>query len=257
MERSVSIIIPAYNSREYIGKAIESATSQSFKNIEIFVVDDGSTDGTKDAVESYIRDSKIRYIHQENKGPAAARNLGISKSSGEFIAFLDADDIWLPDKLEQQMPLFDDPEVALVFSDTEIFGDGFPFKKHSEFSRFARGDVYAKLIMGNFIPTSSVVVRRVAMDEAGGFDEDKKISIGEDYFLWLMIARKYKFDFSPESLVKYRIHGGQTSASRIKSYKSLCHIYAKLGKRNGYTFGIVSKYLENKMKFLFASMFRE
>ena len=108
MNSLVSAIIPTYNSVNYISEAINSVLNQTYKNCEIIVVDDGSTDNTRKTVENYIRKypHKIKYFYQENKGPSAARNKGIKEARGNYIAFLDSDDLWLPDKLEKQISLF-------------------------------------------------------------------------------------------------------------------------------------------------------
>ncbi|PIZ44424.1 hypothetical protein COY31_02670, partial [Candidatus Wolfebacteria bacterium CG_4_10_14_0_2_um_filter_39_18] len=158
--KRVSIIIPAYNAASFIGDSVRSALTQTYPNKEIVVVDDGSTDDTRAILEEYIKSGQIKYFYQENKGPAAARNLGIKNSSGEFIAFLDADDVWLPEKLKKQIDLFKNPKVGLVYSDMEFFGDKFPFKKYSEMTKgFYRGEAMRELIKRNFIPISSVVLR--------------------------------------------------------------------------------------------------
>jgi len=250
----VSAIIPTYNSAKYIKEAVDSALSQTYKDIEITVVDDGSTDNTKNVLKKYIDNREIKYIYQENNGPASARNNGIRNSSGEFIAFLDADDTWKRGKLEKQMKLFDNKNVALVYSDMEFFGEKIKFKCYSEmFKRgMKRGRAYLDLILENFISTSTVVVRKDIFNNMGYFCEDVSLFSVEDYDMWLRIIKKYNVDFIDEPLVKYRIHNNQISRSRKESYKRLCAVYKKEFRRAPISFKapILFKFLENKIKYI-------
>lgn len=201
----VSIIIPAYNAEPYIQEAIESALSQTYKDIELIVVDDGSTDRTFEIVKKF--GSKVKYArHNEIKGPSAARNTGIIETKGEYIAFLDADDVWMPAKIEDQIRLFETSEdLALVYSNCYkinrlgeqigIFPD--PVELH-------RGSVFEKLLLDNFITTSSVIVKREVLNEIGLFDENFLAS--QDYDLYIKIAERHKIDFIDSPLVKYRVH---------------------------------------------------
>lgn len=227
MNKLISVVIPAYNSALYIKEAVDSVINQTYQDCEIIIIDDGSTDDTRNILDSYIKNGDLKYFYINNSGPAAARNFGIGKSQGEFIAFLDADDIWLPNKLERQIPLFDDPGVSLVYSDMEFFGDSFDFMFHSEMTQsFYRGKRVRELIRNNFIPTSSAVIRKNILEHVGFFNEDRdRFKVGEDYELWLRIANFAKIDFVPESLVKHRIHKDQCSRGRLKSYQSLFEIY--------------------------------
>ncbi len=254
MKRKISIIIPIYNAAGFIGEAIESLAAQTFSPSEIIVVDDGSTDNTKLVLDGLISGGDIKYIFQENQGPAAARNTGIKNSHGEFIAFLDADDIWSSDKLQRQMELFNNPSVGLVYSDVEYFGDPYKFKLFSESVRkFYRGRVTSDLLRHNFIPTSSVIVRRSLFDEAGYFLENNvKLGIGEDYHLWLRLSLLSEFDFVEDPLVRYRIHGSQvTNGSRLKTQRSLAYLYGDILKKKEFTpFKniIMGKLIESKAK---------
>lgn len=257
----VSIIIPTYNSAAFIGESIESALNQTYLNKEIIVIDDGSTDNTRAVLEKYIKSGEIKYFYQENKGPGAARNLGIKNSSGEFVAFLDADDVWHPDKLKKQIKLFENPKVGLIYSDMEFFGDSFPFKRYSEMAKgFYRGEATRELIKRNFIPVSSVVLRCEVFDKAGYFDGDfKNFPIGgEDYELWLRLTRFFEIDFVPDAFVRYRIHGGQMSHGRAKNYRVLAFLYKKfLGDPSfsQYRSTLYVCYLENKLKLFVVSLF--
>lgn len=253
MNGLVSVIIPSFNSSQYLKESIDSVLSQTYKKFEIVVVDDGSTDDVEEVVAPYISSGAIHFLKKENGGPAPARNLGIRNSSGELIAFLDADDVWKQDKLEEQLPLFSDEKIALVYSDMEFFGAPFRFSRYSDMAGgFYEGDVLYNLLKGNFIPNSSVVVRRKILEEVGLYNEDPELFAVEDYDLWIKVATKYKIGFSPESLVKYRVHENQISRTKKRTYKALCRMYEKLlrdASFDMYKDLIRSKMLENRIKY--------
>lgn len=209
----ISVVIPSYNCANYLAYAIESALSQSYVQTEIIVVDDGSTDNTKEVVRKY--NGRIKYIHQDNKGLPGARNRGITEASGQFIAFLDADDRWRPNKLKYQVQVMETlPAVNIVFSDFSIFDEqghkeesyfykAFPFFIESRYTIndiFNRnykilkdetgeeivvyyGQIAKYLFRGNFILPSSVVIRKSAIDRVGGFDENYKVAEETEFFL--------------------------------------------------------------------------
>lgn len=257
--QKVSIIIPAYNSAEYIKQAVDSALGQTYKNVEIVVVDDGSTDNTAGVLAPYIKENNIKYIHQENEGAGMARNKGINNSSGEIVAFLDADDIWMPDKLEKQIPLLSNPDIGVVYSDIEIFGDSFVALRHSEIaSGFYRGNILKHLIKGNFIPTSSVVMRRSIFGIIDGFADNSRFYTVEDYEFWLRVATITKFDYVSDSLVKYRVHKDQLSGSRVKTHASLARLYKSLLVRRAFSPYLVSvfiQYIKSLLKYLYRKVF--
>lgn len=203
----VSVIIPTYNYAHYIEEAIDSVLAQTYKDYEIIVVDDGSTDNTKEVVSKY--GPKIKYIYQENQGLSAARNTGIKNSNGEYIAILDSDDLWLPWKIEKQMKLFEaNSGVGLVYSDGFAFGeegvfDDFLFEENMN---FYRGRVFDKLLLNNFIPCPSALVKRDCFNKVGLFDTS--LDACEDWDMWLRISLHYEIDYVNEPLVKHREHKG-------------------------------------------------
>ena len=207
----VSIIIPTYNRANLLSRAIKSVLNQTFKDFELIIVDDGSTDNTKQVVEKFQKeDSRIKYIWQENSGaPARPKNTGIKNAKGNYIAFLDDDDEWLPEKLEKQLKLFESSS-NLGFVGCNILVTNNKNKKSSKVYKmptYSESIFFEKLFEGNFILTSScVVIKREVLNKIGLFDENLKF--GDDWDLWLRIAKKYKFDFAPEFLIKYYIHGG-------------------------------------------------
>ena len=223
----ISVITPTYNSAKYILEAIDSVLAQTHAPAEIIVVDDGSKDNTRTILDSYIKSGKIKYFYQNNSGPGAARNMAISRASGELIAFLDADDIWEPDKLERQAKFFTDSQIGIVYSDMKFIGSKFKFKYFSEIEpEFHRGHIFEELIQANFIATSTTVIRKSFFDSVRGFKEN--ISIGEDYDLWLRMGMTCKADFVPRALVQYRIHSEQVSRSAYKTHKEAQKIYKDL-----------------------------
>lgn len=222
----VSVIIPTYNSAKYVTEAIDSVLAQTYKNYEIIVIDDGSTDNTKELLKSYKK--KIKYIYQENKGQAWARNTGIKKAKGELIAFLDADDVWLAKKLELQVPLFKDKEIGLVYGDIALFGDKTNLKLIHN-NDFKRGYIFKDLIKDNFICISTTIIRKDVLDMVGLFNS--KIRYVEDLELWLRVVYKNKIDYTPEKVVKYRVHPGNVSRDYEKQFKTELFVIKNACKR--------------------------
>ncbi len=198
MPPAVSIVIPTYNREHCIGTALDSVMAQTFSDYEIVVIDDGSTDKTDRLVRTY--GDRVRYHYQDNKGIAGARNAGILKSSGAFIAFLDSDDYWVSRKLERQMAMFEQhAEYGLVASQcSSVRLDG-SFKHKNRPG--ASGWMLQELFRKNFIRTSSAVIRREVFDAVGLFDEQLKEC--EEYDLWLRIAAHYQVGFINEALAVY------------------------------------------------------
>ncbi|MBI5153125.1 MAG: glycosyltransferase [Parcubacteria group bacterium] len=244
----VSVIIPTYNVALFLKEAVDSALQQTYRPFEIIIVDDGSKDGTSEIVTLY--GDRVRYFEKKHEGVSLARNFGVTQACGEFIAFLDADDVWDKHKLERQVSLFSDESIGLVYTDMEFFGETFRYKLFSEMAcGMWAGHVVPQLLRSNFIGTSSVIVKRILFEGVGGFPHG--VAIGEDYRTWLKIALKSKIEPIRESLVRYRIHGNQASKDRKKSYKALIDIYATLLKDRDfikYRFIIFLKYMEYKVK---------
>lgn len=203
-----SVIVPTYNYGHYVPQSLGSALSQSVPPFEIIVIDGSSTDNTPDVLKPYLADARVKYIRTENLGVSAARNTGIGQSSSELIAFLDADDIWVHNKLELQLPLFNNSHVGVVYSLRQPFNEKGLINDYEHVKVF-RGSVLPYLMEHNFICLSSAVVRRACLDKAGLFDT--RLSQGEDMDLWLRIAAEdYEFDYVDQPLVHYR-QGGMAS----------------------------------------------
>jgi glycosyltransferase involved in cell wall biosynthesis len=205
----VSIVIATYNMAAYLPLAVHSALDQTYKNIEVLIIDDGSTDPTPMIVDSLPSDSRVRYVFQENRGQAAAKNRGVREAKGEYIAFLDADDIWASNKLDAQIPLFAHGNtVGVVYSAfTSIDEHGAELNKSS--STLHRGRISGPLLIYNFIGFSSAVVRRTCFERLGFFNE--KLGMGIDYDLWLRFSIEFDFDYVDEPVLYYREWPGQMS----------------------------------------------
>lgn len=206
----VSIIIPSYNSLKYLPETLQSVLEQDFSDFEVIVVNDGSTDGTEAWFNANIEDPRLKLITQPNQGPSAARNTGIAVAQGEYIAFLDSDDLWHPSKLSKQIEVLDsNPECALVYSWlANIDPQGNPTGKVRSY--FNQGMVWPELVMHNFIGCgSNAMVRSRCFLELGLFDP---ATTGiEDWDMWLRIADRYPFRVIQEALVYYRQHPASLS----------------------------------------------
>jgi glycosyltransferase involved in cell wall biosynthesis len=204
-EGLVSVVIPNYNYARFVGGAVDSVLAQTYPDIEVIVVDDGSTDESKDVLISY--GDGIKSIFQQNSGVAAARNNAVAASSGEYVAFLDADDEWLPAKLEKQVAMFrSDPSLGLVHVGVdEIDSDGRTLRHRLEGSTGdATGDLLKLGRRGILGGGSGLVVPRRIFDEVGGFDE--RLSTSADWDFFYQVASRYNVGFVPEVLMKYRFH---------------------------------------------------
>lgn len=203
--------MPAYNAERYISESIESVLQQSYPNIELIVINDGSNDNTASAIGHLMH--AILYIETENKGVSAARNLGIQKAQGDWIAFLDADDIWFANKLKKQFEQLGGCNWS--FTDSYYLGEHYKNNiKRSDLSPLFGGNIFENLLIENIITTSSVLVKKSIIQIAGGFDET--LEALEDWKLWLGIAKEHPISYVNEPLLKYRVYPGSTSRKARK-----------------------------------------
>jgi Glycosyl transferase family 2 len=222
MSQFVSVVLPTYNYGRYLGGALASALGQSHQDLEVLVVDDGSTDNSPAVVAAFEHDCRVRYYRRPNQGPAAARNFGIEQARGQFVAFLDADDLWLPWKLEYQLACFAAvPSPGLVYT-RRLLIDAEGRQLATAQLRMHRGRVLPHLFRNNFICFSSVVVRRDLLVDAGGFDTSVEHS--EDYDLLLRLARTCAVDYVDCPLVLYRTWHGNLSSQSERRYRAVCAI---------------------------------
>ena len=213
MKPKVSVVVTCYNYGKFIVGCLDSLQKQTFSDFEVIVVDDGSTDNSAEKICPYLNDRRFRYINQKNGGQANAKNRGIKESKADLIAFLDADDQWLPEKLEKQIPLFVKAEVGVVYSCSRLIdaqGRPMEFNFKGKYLTPRSGNVSCWLFLDNFVMFSSSIVRGECFEKFGQFDESLKMGI--DWDLWLRISTKYDFDFVDEPLLAYRVgHSGQMS----------------------------------------------
>lgn len=217
----VSVIIPVYNGAAFVTRAIESVLNQDYDAIECVVVDDGSTDNTKDIVSTF--DDRIVYVYQPNSGLPSARNCGIRNSTGRYIALLDCDDRFKPGKISRQIEVLEqNREVVLVHGNAEVVDDkdelipGSPWEKKKGW-RPPYTDATKSLFSGNFVIAGTAVFRRAALECAGLFDET--LDCCEDYEYWLRLSLCGKFEYVGKKLLTYVWHGNNMSADRRKMAK--------------------------------------
>jgi glycosyltransferase involved in cell wall biosynthesis len=220
------VVIPVFNGEKFIGQALESVFSQTYKDFEVICIDDGSSDGSPEVIAQY--GGKVRYFRQENAGPSSARNAAMNMSRGEFIAFLDQDDLWYPDKLRLQMDyLKRHPDVAMVHSNINISRDDVVIHHGLPIERRQNGSsVFEELYLGNFINSITVVARRKIFDIIGLFDEDFRMA--QDYDLWMRIASRFKIAYQDEIMAEYRLHDNNSSRNNIAVIKDDLNILYKM-----------------------------
>lgn len=201
----VSVLIPTYNYARYVGLAVESALMQSYPNLEVIVIDDGSTDNTQEVLKPYL--SRINYLYKPNGGTGGALNLGIAKSSGKYICWLSSDDVFYPDKVAKQVQLMEsNPTQGFCYTSFAVIeADGkHHYDIHSPYYP-DRKEMVVKLMEGCFINGSTVMMRRAALSVVGVFDE--AMGTVHDYDLWFRFLRHFPCGFIDEILIGYRWHG--------------------------------------------------
>jgi glycosyltransferase involved in cell wall biosynthesis len=207
----ISVIIPVYNGEKTIQETIESVLNQTYTDFELIIINDGSQDSTLEIISSF-KDSRIKVFSYANAGVSASRNRGISHARGEYISFIDADDLWTPDKLEAQLKaLQENPQAAVAYSWTQCIDEsGEASRRGSHISD--SGDVYAKLLLIDFIESgSNPLIRKYALIKVGGFDE--YLTHSEDRDLWLRLAARYHFVAVSSPQILYRVSMNSASAN--------------------------------------------
>lgn len=212
-------MIPAYNAADYIAHALESVRAQTMQDFEVIVVDDGSTDNTHEVVKSIL--PAARYFTQSNQGAAAARNFGVAQARSELIAFLDSDDIWLPEKLMRQVQQFDrDRELAMAFTESVTFDEqGVYPNPYSKRERLMSGDLVRNIFLFSYVGTPTVMIRRDVFESVGGFDTNLRAS--EDDNLWIRVASTAKVILIDDVLVHVRLRSGSLTSSGSTLYDGI------------------------------------
>jgi glycosyltransferase involved in cell wall biosynthesis len=212
----VSIIMNCWNCEKYLREALDSVYAQTYSHWEIIFWNNASTDHSGEIARSY--DHRLRYFKGEATIPlGAARNKALEQVGGEYIAFLDCDDVWLPEKLEKQIPLFDDPKVGLVYCDTIYFNDTNYAERLYNHRKYITGQGFAALLMDNFLAMPSVVIRRKALVEQREWF-DPRFSMNEEADLFLRIAYTWTLAMVDEPLAKWRIHPGSQTWNKFSAF---------------------------------------
>ena len=248
----VSVVIPTYNRANFLPRTIKSVLNQTFQDFELIIVDDCSTDNTQEVVKEFQKkDDRIRYIRlDKNSGaPAHPKNIGIQNAKGEFIAFLDSDDEWLPDKIEKQLELFKkNSRLGFVSCNAFIVDEG--QNKKVEYKIPKSNNYFLSLLETDIICScSSVMVKKNVLDDVSYFDENFKVS--DDWDMWLRISEKYDFDFVPKPLFEYYIHGGNVTQTlsvdeRIKDLKYILKKYKNSYRRYPKAYSIQLRDISHK-----------
>ncbi|NEQ66045.1 MAG: glycosyltransferase [Symploca sp. SIO2D2] len=208
---TISVIIPAYNAESTIKETIDSILNQTFTDFELIVINDGSQDSTLEVVSS-ISDSRIRVFSFSNAGVSAARNRGIGEAKGKYFSFIDADDLWTPDKLEAQLAALQaNPQAAVAYSWTDWVDESGQFLRPGSHSK-SHGNVLSELLFRDFIASgSNPLIRKEALTQVGGFDES--LTPAADWEMWLRLAGKYEFVNVPSAQILYRVSPNSMSAN--------------------------------------------
>ena len=244
----ISIVTPTYNRADLFNETINSVLRQTYRNFELIIADDGSDDNTEEIVKAF-GDPRIIYMFLDHTGiPATARNRAIEVAKGEYIALLDSDDLWLPNKLESSLRLLKlNSDVALVCSNEYLYNGGKTTellqKNISNDKRILSKD----LIEGNIVSSSTVVIHKKVFEDVGKFNESIKFRAVEDYHLWLRVNRKYEIYYCNEPLGFYRIHDGSIRLDNEKSLINLRNVFLDLiGNKYYQDIGILNKIIERR-----------
>lgn len=254
----VSVIVPVYNAEIFIEDTINSVFKQTYKNIEIVIVNDGSSDRTEEIIKKWTEQKKIKYIFQTNKGVSIARNEGVKYSKGNFVAFLDADDVWLPENIERKVEaLQKDHNVGLVHANMQVVDHlSYPVGRVKEGKE---GDVLDDLLLWNgcVIPTpSSILVRKEVFELVGEFDPELSNNADQDFFI--RVAAKYKIGKLNEVLGLYRVHEENMHKNIRLMEKDTLTVYKKAKKNKLFkSFGFQQKCFSNMYLILAGSWWKD
>jgi glycosyltransferase involved in cell wall biosynthesis len=213
----VSVLLPAYNRADYLAEAINSALDQTIRDLEVVVVDDGSTDDTSQVVRG-IKDGRVHYLYQRNRGVSSALNTAWHAARGKYLAMLGSDDVWLPGLLGELVPVLDsDPALGLVYARAEgMDAQGRPLPQILGASEKFHGEWLKSILYGDFVCGLTAVFRRTSLEQVGGFNET--MTGNEDWDLWIRLAEHYPFAFRDLILARYRMHPESLTGGRSETY---------------------------------------
>lgn len=219
MTAKISVIMATYNRGKLIAEAITSVYAQNYANLELIVVDDGSTDNTLEVLQPWLGRDDFIFLQQPNQGQPAAQNLALSRASGDYICFLDSDNIWLPGKLEWQLAYMEShPEIDVLYGDLiTIDGDGQETSRHN-MPRFS-GKIYRELLKDNCVSGNTAMMRRHCLDRYGPFDAS--VRVAADFEMWLRYSPHCTFQYVPQLFAKYRVFADQISSDKERRFNSV------------------------------------
>jgi len=254
MNPIVSIIVPCYNQAQFLDEALQSVLKQSFSNWECIIINDGSPDNTDEVVKKWIDiDSRFIYLSKEKGGVESERNVGIAKARGVYIACLDADDLWIPEKLEIQLQEIKEKNVDLVFSDSYIFNDDNVCDRSTKMNTlnqiFKGNEALSSFLERNRIPTLTVLAKKDKIHSVNGFIEKKEIPIAEDYHLWLkMLIDNSVFYGSDKILASYRIHSTSSTSQDKLASRQIPEVFFDLTQNNPGVKQLILKALKKELQ---------
>lgn len=216
MEPQVSIVTPTYNRGKFIEASVMSVLEQTVPDWELLIVDDGSTDNTLQILEPYLDDPRIRYFYQSNQGQSVARNVAIQHARANCIGFLDSDDIWFPNKLKQQLAIFEsNPDVHIVHGDEVTIDEQGHEVSRKNMQRYS-GRITPQLMADNCVSITTALVRRECLLTMGSFDT--RYGVADDYELWLRLSARYTFHYEPGEVAGYRVMADQISTDKRRRF---------------------------------------
>jgi len=220
MNSLVSVVVPLYKSAERFEKTLQTILDQTYDPIEVVLVDDGSPDNSGEIAARWVeKHANVRYFRKENGGVGSARNYGIKQTRGEFVAFCDHDDLWVPTKLEEQIPLFEDARVGMVYSGARLIS--IPKQTdYGTFCQYVEGRCYREFLIKNPIPSSSAVIRKSCLDQVGGFSETAEMQGVDEWHLWLRIAHDYDVAAISKPLITLVLTGDNYSSNQLRMLRA-------------------------------------
>lgn len=252
---TVSVIIPTYNRANFLMRAVKSVYQQTFKDFEVIIVDDGSTDETQQCLPTLGFQFCYKYLPHSGI-PAYVRNEGIKEARGDYVAFLDDDDTWLPDKLERQMELAEKYPYVVLFSSnaySQSYHSNQAGELYLQIHDQKLGNLFWDLINDNFVITSTVLVERAILNHLGGFNQDQRLIGIEDYEMWLRVARDSDILFDPKPLAIYTTQGHRLSSRNASKYWSGMLF---LMEENNERIGVANKLSNNEKAVIYTRIAR-
>jgi glycosyltransferase involved in cell wall biosynthesis len=226
MNPLISVIIPVFNGEKWIEQTINSVLSQTFKSYELIIINDGSTDNTEKVILDF--NDKLIYRIKENGGQASARNLGIKLASGEYISFIDSDDLWVPEKLDIQYSQLLQSGLKWSYTNAIAFREDISniIFRFSESNKHYSGEIFDKLFLNCFIPSPTLLINKSVFDRIGLFNEDLLLKNREDWNMWIRISQFYPIHYISEPLAYYRLHSNSVTSSESRDNSINGFIYA-------------------------------